>query len=58
MELMALGFIGAVADGFCACMALIFIAKMLNNIGSSASTNNFFDNADNLWHSLNMVTAS
>ncbi|KAF3452294.1 hypothetical protein FNV43_RR02727 [Rhamnella rubrinervis] len=48
--LMALGFIGAVADGFCARMTLVFISRMLNNIGSSASTSK---NPDNLRHSLN-----
>lgn len=55
MGLMALVFIGVVADGFCARMSLFFIAQMLNNIGSSASTSENFDNADNLRYSLNKV---
>lgn len=56
MGLMAVGFIGAVADGFCARVAVIFIARMLNNIGSNASRNKVSDSADNLQHSLNKVT--
>lgn len=50
MVLMLMGFIGAVADGFSSRMVLLFVAKILNNIGNASKMH-----ADTLQQNLNKV---